>query len=64
MRELSVVMENLRLVQRAQRRFMDLWAVEQQCIIPMLDRVAEDLRRDENVGDVPAGLNPPSAPDE
>jgi hypothetical protein len=45
MRDLSVVVENLRLVQRARRRFMELWAVEQECIIPMLDRMAEDLQR-------------------
>ena len=75
MRDLSVVVENLRLVQRARRRFMELWAVEQECIIPMLDRMAEDLQRGAAAtttpdgaatagDDVPAGLNPPAGPDE
>ncbi len=45
MRDLSVVVENLRLVQRARRRFMELWALERDYIEPMLDRMAEDLRR-------------------
>ncbi len=45
MRDLSVVVENLRLVQRARRRFMELWAVEKDYIEPILNRMAEDLRR-------------------
>ena len=45
MRDLSVVVENLRLVQRARRRFMELWTLEKDYVEPMLDRVAEDLRR-------------------
>ena len=65
MRDLSVVVESLRLVQRARRRFMELSALERDCINPMLDRMADDLQqasaataagsatRDE--GDGPAG---------
>ena len=44
MRDLSSVVENLRLVQRARKRFLELWSVEKDCIIPMLDRVADDLQ--------------------
>jgi hypothetical protein len=70
MRDLSVVVENLRLVQRARRRFMELWAVENDYINPVLDRMAEDLQRvagpqdrDNAAGDG-FGLNPPGLPDE
>lgn len=45
MRDLSVVMESLRLVQRARRRFMGLWALEKDVINPMLDRMADDLQQ-------------------
>ena len=71
MRDLSVVVENLRLVQRARRRFMELWAVEQDYINPMLDRMAEDLQQavKPDVGDDgdmsnAAGLNPPAGSDD
>ncbi len=45
MRDLSVVVEKLRLVQRARRRFMELWTLEKDYIDPMLDRMEEDLQR-------------------
>lgn len=65
MRDLGVVVESLRLVQRARRRFMELWTLEQDYIIPMLDRMAEDLQGVSAADDAgPAGLNPPAAPDE
>ncbi len=71
MRDLSVVIENLRLVQRARRRFMELWAVEKDYINPMLDRMAEDLQRvaadgwdDGEADEVGPGLNPPGLADE
>lgn len=72
MRDLSVVMESLRLVQRARRRFMELWALEKDVINPMLDRMAEDLQQaptavdgtNDNTTGAPAGLNPPAAGDE
>jgi hypothetical protein len=37
-------MEQLRLVQRARRRFVELGRVEQDIINPMLDRMADDLQ--------------------
>ena len=44
MRDLSSVVEDLRLVQRARKRFLELWNLEQDVIIPMLDRMADDLQ--------------------
>jgi hypothetical protein len=44
MRELSNVAETLRTVQKARRRFLELWQLEKDCIEPMLDRMAEDLQ--------------------
>ena len=65
MRDLSVVVENLRLVHRARRRFMELWAVEKDYINPMLDRMAEDLQgAAAATGEGEPDLNPPELPDE
>lgn len=79
MRDVSVVMESLRLVQRARRRFMELWALEKDVINPMLDRMADDLQQapaavdepphttphtTQDTTDGPAGFNPPAAGDE
>ena len=44
MRDLSSVVESLRRVQQARRRFLELWKLEQDVINPMLDRMAEDLQ--------------------
>jgi hypothetical protein len=44
MRDLSIVMEDLRRVREARRRFMQLWRVERDVINPMLDRMADDLQ--------------------
>ena len=43
MDDLSAVVERLRTVRQAQRRFLQLWAVEQAVIAPGLDRVAADI---------------------
>jgi hypothetical protein len=43
MRELSEVVETLRLVQQARKRFMELWSLEKNVINPVLDRMADDL---------------------
>ncbi len=43
MDDLSGVVQRLRTVRQAQRRFMQLWAVEQAVIAPGLDRVAADI---------------------
>ena len=65
MRDLSVVVDSLRLVQRARRRFMELWAVEKDYINPVLDRMADDLETVAATGDGDdPGLNPPGRPDE
>ena len=66
MRDLSVVVENLRLVHRARRRFMELWAVEKDVINPVLDRVADDLQGVAAPQDADGefGLNPSGLPDE
>jgi hypothetical protein len=44
MRDLSNVAETLRQVQKARRRFLELWQLEKDYIDPMLDRMAEDLQ--------------------
>ena len=44
MRDLSSVVESLRRVQQARRRFLEMWELEQDVINPMLDRMAEDLQ--------------------
>jgi len=44
MRDLSSVVEDLRLVQRARKRFLELWSLEKDVINPMLDRMADDLQ--------------------
>ena len=44
MRDLSSVVEGLRLVQQARKRFLELWSLEKDVINPMLDRMADDLQ--------------------
>ena len=44
MRDLTNVAETLRQVQKARRRFMELWQLEKDYIDPMLDRMADDLQ--------------------
>ena len=63
MRDLSSVVEGLRLVQRARKRFLELWSVEKDCIIPMLDRVADDLQEVIIPGpdDDPGNTQPPGS---
>ncbi len=62
MRELSVVAENLRLVHRARRHFLELASVEQGVIYPVLDMMVDDIRRaiwpDDSVDDG-EGFKPP-----
>jgi hypothetical protein len=43
MDDLSGVVERLRAVREAERKFLKLWAVEQAVIVPGLDRVAADI---------------------
>jgi hypothetical protein len=43
MRDLSGVVGQLRNVREAERKFLELWAVEQEVIVPGLDRVAADI---------------------
>ena len=66
MRDLSSVLEDLRLVQRARRRFLELWNLEKDVINPMLDRMADDLQEVSITGadgDVPASDPPGEAGD-
>ena len=62
MRDLSVVAENLRLVQRARRQFLDFASVEHDVIYPVLDMMVDDIRRaiwpDDSV-DEEQGFKPP-----
>ena len=43
MDDLTGVVERLRAVRKAQRKFLELWAVEEAVIVPGLDRVAADI---------------------
>ncbi len=43
MDDLSGVVERLRAVRKAERKFLELWAVEEAVIVPGLDRVAADI---------------------
>ena len=43
MRDISAVVDQMRAVRRAQKKFMGLWAMEQAIILPALDRVAADV---------------------
>jgi len=65
MRDLSSVVEDLRLVQRARRRFLELWNLEKDVINPVLDRMADDLQQVGAAGgdDVPASKPPGEAGD-
>jgi hypothetical protein len=42
-RDISAVVEQLRAVRLAQRKFVGLWALEQEIIFPALDRVVADM---------------------
>ena len=42
-RDMAAVAERLRLVRAARRKFLRLWAIEQEMVEPLLDRVAADL---------------------
>ena len=55
MDDLSGVVERLRAVRKAERKFLELWAVEEAVIVPGLDRVAADIESAEtNWWDAPA----------
>ena len=59
MREMAEVAERLRLVKRASRRFLRLWAVDQAMVEPLLDRLAADLASAEGAAGGPAPLHEP-----
>ncbi len=61
MREISEVVETLRRVQQARKRFMELWSLETDYINPMLDRMADDLQEVAAPGgDDEPGAEPPA----
>jgi hypothetical protein len=55
MRDLGTVMDSLRMVRQARRRFMQMWRVERDVINPMLDRMADDLQDVTVPGNVATG---------
>ena len=55
MRELTEVVEQLKEVRLARRRFLSCWAVEQTVILPALDRVAADIGE---LAGLPSDWNP------
>lgn len=55
MNELAGVLDRLREVRAAERRFLGLWAVEQEVILPGLDRVAADMNDIDPQDVVPLG---------
>ena len=60
-RDMSEVAERLRLVRRASRRFLRLWAVDQAMVEPLLDRLADDLASAEPGARGPMPLHDPSS---
>jgi hypothetical protein len=42
-RDMASVAERLRLVRRARKKFLRLWAIDQALVEPLLERVAQDL---------------------
>jgi hypothetical protein len=42
-RDLAEVAERLRLVRRARRKFLKMWAIDQALVEPLVDRLAADL---------------------
>ena len=62
MREMAEVAERLRLVRRASRRFLRLWAVDRAMVEPLLDRLAADLASAEpGIGPAPVHEPGPQA---
>ena len=55
--DIATVVERLRMVRQARRKFLKMWAIDRSLVDPLVDRLAEDL------GDVPdsdpAGPVPP-----
>lgn len=45
MRDLCEVAEQIRAVRQAQRKFLELWAMEQAVVHPGLDRMAADVEK-------------------
>ena len=43
MRDLAELAERLRLVRRARRKFLKLWAIERALVEPGVERLAADL---------------------
>ena len=41
--DMAAVAERLRLVRAARRKFLNLWAIDQALVEPLLDRMAADL---------------------
>lgn len=40
---MAAVAERLRLVRRARKKFLRMWAIDQALVDPLLERVAHDL---------------------
>jgi hypothetical protein len=43
--DIAQVAERLRLVRRARRKFLRLWAIDRHMIEPLVERVAQDLSK-------------------
>lgn len=62
MREMAEVAERLRLVRKASRRFLRLWAVEKAMVEPLVERLADDLALTQPEVQGPAALHDPGPP--
>ena len=58
MGDLAAVAERLRLVRRARRKFLRLWAIDQALVEPLLDKVAADVTADTDNDTGAASQNP------
>lgn len=43
MRDMVAVAERLRLVRRARKKFLRMWAIDQALVVQLLERVAQHL---------------------
>jgi hypothetical protein len=44
--DVTEVVERLRLVRQARRKFLRMWAIDRSLVDPLVDRVAADLGED------------------
>ena len=62
MGDMAAVAERLRMVRAARRRFLRMWAIDQELVTPLLDRLAADLAPVDPADDPAATPGPAAGP--